>query len=582
MASTSTDFTRYQPPGVYTQQEPGPQLGVASTIPTALGIFGKSVGYRTYKESLLINPDSGAITTIQTIHIPVGTTDGTFTATLSGQTTTGIDFDALDTAVQAAFEALSNLSPGDVLVSGTGGAGGTYTVTLNGDYPALTANGTGLTPSAPTLDVDHEQTGTPAINKTLTYRGIKLDSVKVWDPNSGQVWVEGTDYTVLRLSQGDDTTPGTRDDTYTIQRVIDGGHIEPGDIVTVEYNYTDPDYFNPYPFYDWDDIREYYGESYDSNGNLQSEITLMSKFAMDNGAYQIVCVAVDAQNPSAPTIGEYADALDKFRDEPLVGIIVPAIGAQPIHALVQQHVNIQSNNRYERRAIVARDGTGTVVSSSQRMTDAQSLHDERIMMVSPSTFKYFAPELGVETLVGGQYMAAALAGISIRQNPAEPLTRKRVFGFTDVGEILREGAKNQETQSGLCVVEKTRRQIMQVRHGVTTNFDDLLKREWSIIGQADAMVFRIRDYLENAGLIGRPILDTTLISVKASTVSSLESLVRDKIIRGYREVKVRQISTLPDVIEVKYEWRPSYPLNYIVVKYSVAVEDGSISTELSL
>ena len=66
------------------------------------------------------------------------------------------------------------------------------------------------------------------------------------------------------------------------------------------------------------------------------------------------------------------------------------------------------------------------------------------------------------------------------------------------------------------VVERTRRQLIQVRHGVTTNPTDLLTREWSIIGQQDVMVYRIRDYLDADGLIGQPIYDTTLIQVKAS------------------------------------------------------------------
>ena len=80
--------------------------------------------------------------------------------------------------------------------------------------------------------------------------------------------------------------------------------------------------------------------------------------------------------------------------------------------------------------------------------------------------------------------------------------------------------------------------------------------------------------------IGMPIYDTTIVQVKASAEAALVSLVRDSIIRGYRNLKARQIDTLPDVIEVRYEWRPAYPLNYIVVRYSIATESGDITTTI--
>ena len=91
------------------------------------------------------------------------------------------------------------------------------------------------------------------------------------------------------------------------------------------------------------------------------------------------------------------------------------------------------------------------------------------------------------------------------------------------------------------------------------------------------MVYRIRDYLDNDGLIGMPIYDTTLIQVKASAEAALVSLERDGIIVGHQNLKVRQIATLPDVIEVRFEWKPAYPLNYIVIRYSVATMTGDVT-----
>jgi hypothetical protein len=54
------DFTRYQPPGIYTESVGGPQLAVRTSVPTAVAVFGTAVGYRTYRESIKINSDAAS------------------------------------------------------------------------------------------------------------------------------------------------------------------------------------------------------------------------------------------------------------------------------------------------------------------------------------------------------------------------------------------------------------------------------------------------------------------------------------------------------------------------------------------
>ena len=71
-----------------------------------------------------------------------------YTLTYSGQTTASIDDQATAAEVQAALEALSNIAPGDVTV--TGSAGGPYTVTFGGtladtNVAAMTSTPTGGT-----------------------------------------------------------------------------------------------------------------------------------------------------------------------------------------------------------------------------------------------------------------------------------------------------------------------------------------------------------------------------------------------------------------------------------------------------
>lgn len=94
---------------------------------------------------------------VQTVTITGSPTGGTFTLTYSGQTTSGIAYNATANAVKSALQALSTVGNGNVAV--TGSAGGPYTVTFQGDLAginaaAMTASGAGLTGgSSPAVNV---------------------------------------------------------------------------------------------------------------------------------------------------------------------------------------------------------------------------------------------------------------------------------------------------------------------------------------------------------------------------------------------------------------------------------------------
>jgi hypothetical protein len=471
------DFSHYLPPGVYMNPQPGPQLAVNSTQPTAVGIIGQTLGYRNYIQTIQIQPDTN------------------------------------DT--------------------------------------------------------------TPSLTQTLAYQGINTATVVISNPNTGVPYVLNTDYTVPSVGG----TINTANAQYAISRVI-GGHIDEGDFVQVSYQYTDTTYYDPYLFYDYQDVMNAYGAPWNlTTGTVQSELTLMAQFAFLNGAYQVVTVAVKSSTtPGNATIGDYGAALDKLKDQNMVAVVVAGTGQQPLHQLIQEHVDQQSANRMERRAIVAVDGTSVAVPSSQRIIDAQAITDSRVLMVCPATFTYFSPELNHEVNVGGQFMAACLAAITVSQSFAMPLTRKTVAGWTAVTELEQEGQKNLESHNGLCVIEKTRSNRIQVRHGVSTNPTDLISREWSIIGQQDALVYRLRDYLESDNLIGQPIYPYTLTNVKGSADAALQSLIRDGLLVDYTGLKVRQLITNPDVLEVTFQWLPAFPLNYIVCTFGISLSTGNLTS----
>lgn len=101
---------------------------------------------------------------VQTVTITGSPTGGTFTLTLSGQTTAAIAYNAAASAVQSAIAALSTVGSGNVAVSGS--AGGPYTVTFQGslahtNVAQMTATSSLTGGSSPAVGVS---TGTGGVN----------------------------------------------------------------------------------------------------------------------------------------------------------------------------------------------------------------------------------------------------------------------------------------------------------------------------------------------------------------------------------------------------------------------------------
>ncbi len=113
--------------------------------------------------------DGGIVSEVQTVVISGSPTGGTYTLTFNGQTTGAIAYNANAATVEAALEALSNLAPADVTVTG---AAPTYTVTFGGVYAGLNVPQMTTTPSltggtSPTVTVNTTTQGDPVDLKPL-------------------------------------------------------------------------------------------------------------------------------------------------------------------------------------------------------------------------------------------------------------------------------------------------------------------------------------------------------------------------------------------------------------------------------
>lgn len=126
---------------------------------------------------------------VQTVTITGTPTGGTFTLTFDGQTTATIAYNAAAAAVQSALEALSNIAPGDVTVTGGPGPGTPWVATFLGtlgNVPQMTASGAGLTGGTPVIAVT---TNTGGSNLTdIGYRAPEVGSDPLPNGVSVELW----------------------------------------------------------------------------------------------------------------------------------------------------------------------------------------------------------------------------------------------------------------------------------------------------------------------------------------------------------------------------------------------------------
>jgi hypothetical protein len=119
---------------------------------------------------------------VQTLSLGAATA-GTFTITFNGQTTSAIAYNATAAVVQAALEALSNVDPGDVTVSG-GPLPAQVTLTFGGRYSATdvpqititpTLTGGTVTVATSTVGAPGNKIGigaNPQLNKSPLFRAV--------------------------------------------------------------------------------------------------------------------------------------------------------------------------------------------------------------------------------------------------------------------------------------------------------------------------------------------------------------------------------------------------------------------------
>jgi hypothetical protein len=433
----------------------------------------------------------------------------------------------------------------------------------------------------------------------LTKKGINPSSLKVTgyvaDPNvSGQSIpktflpdIPGSPGTPRDYSVTQDVSGGVINSVSTLVRTTSGTISLTYPQVQVTYQYTDSDYYALHGFTDFTSFQAAYGPALDPvSGAIVSPLSLAAQIALMNGANQIYAIALDGSGTIQQQFADAYTLLSASNNNvnlvvPLWDTVTDGTALAGMLQTLNAALTADANNGVLRTAIVGLDsayaGSATAVA-----TLATGVASQRIVLPWPNQLSFFNGYTNSTVTVDGFYLAAALAGQAASRQPQVPLTRKLPQGFTGFPATVQSGltrtVKDQLAVAGVCVVEVDRNAQLSVRQGLTTNYaGGVLTREISLVRAQDALYTLVQNNLEAAALIGQPVTSGTPLQVKSIVAGALETAKSAGLIVDYSNLAVRQQTPPngdPTVIDVQFAYKPSYPLNYVLVGFTVDTSTG--------
>ena len=350
--------------------------------------------------------------------------------------------------------------------------------------------------------------------------------------------------------------------------------------VNIQYDYADTEYWKPTIFSDFNDIVDKYGEAFTETGEINSKLSFAAKLSILNGASAIVGVPV----PPNATQQDWEDALIYLDDDEDGQILVPITGDSTIFGLVQAKIAAWKQKNLYKTAILGMDGSSTAVTKETLRGEASALGGDSstkgdICLVSPAVFSYYNSFTNTDVMIGGQYAAAAIAGMHAGRSVADSMTRKQVAGLSAVKDNRTTIDKNQDAASGLLVVEQiTSTGSIRVRHEITTSPEDINKREFSVALQRNNMIKRVVDEIDQS-IIGQIYADTAAPGRVADVVSQiLRGLVNAGQLTDFSGLAAKISASDPTIVEVRWQYKPVYTVQYVQITLGINLSTGGVTT----
>lgn len=413
---------------------------------------------------------------------------------------------------------------------------------------------------------------------------------------NGSGYVVSTDYTV-NLGAG------------TITRLESGAIANPT-LVNVTYEYVPSNYFEPIRLFTQGEVESRFGASFNAEGTaINSHISFAANLAFQNGARSIVLQPLFTRatpgNPQTPASQPNAvqaaatvtweDTLYVLRGIEELDILVPIVGQSEedvtdaaqlaIFQAVQNHEAFMNGQQQYIVGILGEDSSASdsVAAMATIRSHAVTLQsryggelNQQNVLINTSAFGVPLPNVNSTLAVGGQYMAAAIAGAVAARPPSAGLTKKAIAGFSSVLDTRLLSDKNIDAETGLMVIEQKKTNIL-CRQQLTLDTSSVARKELSVVRAKFIMIESIRETLENE-VIGQIIADANSPYVVRSAINAvLSSLQQAGDIVEYSQVQAVLSSVEPTTIEASFSYRPAFPVNFVNVSFSLNLTTNTVT-----
>lgn len=349
--------------------------------------------------------------------------------------------------------------------------------------------------------------------------------------------------------------------------------IEDGEEIRVEYRYADEEYFSQVVTDTYDDIERRFGQPWNEDGS-ENRMSLAASIVFANGGPRtmIMCVPVNPyvndEEVGTVNLVDYQRAIDSITDDE-VGLVVETTGDLNIQStLIQNTISAATDFEQPRMALLGRDFRRDEAERNQIKEYARSMNQERIVVVSPIRWKTLNDVYGEEVEVGGQYAAAALAGLLSSLAVQDTPTRKLIAGLRPLESRQKEGLMNSDADDGLCVIEN-RAGTVRVRHGITTARGDRNKQEINVVRAKDFIIKSLKETLDPV-IIGR-LLEPNLDMVAQSTASRiLDSMKNDYVLADYSVPEVQVDPNNATRLILNFTYLPNYAINEVLISFALS------------
>lgn len=358
--------------------------------------------------------------------------------------------------------------------------------------------------------------------------------------------------------------------------------------VTISYHYADDGYFALNRFTDFQSLSAIYGTPLDATtGEIISPLSFAAQQAMRNGARTIYCIALDTR-AGGSSVEQFNAAYTKLLTVYDINLVVPLLidadDTSSASTYLSDFSSFLDTAYAESFPMLGLVGLGAAYATTDADTLATGTLSRRVVLVWPPALNFFNPVLNATSVADGIYAAAGLAGILVNQHVNRGLTQSQLKGFTGIPAsalaTMTTSRKNTWSSKGVSVIEPTRTGTLVVRHGVTTDVSDIGKREISVVRCQDNLLNNMRVTLESSQVIGDPITEDTPLMIESLIAGALENAKNNAVIRDYTNLTVSQGQPPggdPTVITVTFTYYPIYPLNYVVVTFTLDLSTNTVS-----